>query len=298
MLNKVLKGTLAGKGELFYKYGNMYKVNPMLLVLIARTETGADMDSNLAKNNNNFFGIKDPDPSIPKTKGGYGKYSSVEEGIKRGFHFIGISHVYTKKRTFEQIIAKWAPKSDGNNVAEYIAGVKKLYKKYTGTEWNNSKLGSGVSSDSEAERNIVHGKITRGNIQGINGINFVNQKQKIIVEEALKVVGKGHYVYGGNRNNIYGTDCSGFIYILHKKAGIRIGTTTKSQKYNGKGVSLKSILPGDFIVMDSKYSPSGRHVVLYVGNGQIVHNSGGKGAPIKKQKLYTYGKYYVRRCWE
>ncbi|MBS5595661.1 XkdQ/YqbQ family protein [Peptostreptococcus sp.] len=155
MLNKVLKGPLAGKGDLFVKYGNMYKVNPMLLLMIARMETGAGFDSNLARNCNNFFGIRDPDPNIRKTSGGFGIYSSIEEGIKRGFHFIGISHIHKKNRSYDQIISTWAPKSDGNNVAAYIANTKKWYKEWTGTDWNDSKRGSGVASDAEAEANVV-----------------------------------------------------------------------------------------------------------------------------------------------
>lgn len=299
MLNKVLRGPLAGKGDLFVKYGNMYKVNPMLMLMISRMETGAGFNSNLARNCNNFFGIRDPDPNIRKTSGGFGIYSSIEEGIKRGFHFIGISHIHKKNRSYDQIISTWAPKSDGNNVAAYIANTKKWYKEWTGTDWNDSKRGSGVASDAEAEKNVViTGSNGTGTIEGVNGYKFVNQKQKIIVEEALKMVGKGRYTYAGSRSNIYATDCSGFIHILHKKAGIRIGEGTGSQLSAGRGVSLSKAMAGDIIVMDSKYSPSGRHVVLCVGNGKIVHNGGPKGAHISMRSIYTYGKYYVRRCWE
>lgn len=299
MLNKVLRGPLAGKGDLFVKYGNMYKVNPMLLLMIARMECGKGFDSNHAKNHNNFFGIKDPDPNIKKTSGGFGIYPSVEEGIKRGFHFIGISHIYQKKRTYDQIIATWAPVKDGNDVKGYIANTKRWYKEWTGENWSDSKRGTGVASDAEAEKNIIYtGSNSSGSIEGSNGYKFVNQKQKIIVEEALKMVGKGRYTYGGSRSNIYATDCSGFIHILHKKAGISIGTATGTQLSAGRGVTLNNAMAGDIIVMDSQFSPSGKHVVLCVGNGKIVHNGGPAGAHITMRSIYTYGKYYVRRCWE
>ncbi|WAW14744.1 XkdQ/YqbQ family protein [Peptostreptococcus equinus] len=297
MLNKILRGKLAGKGDIFYKYGNMYRVNPMVLALIARIECGAKMDSNLAMNSNNFFGIRDPRSNIRKTSKGFGIYSTIDEGVRAGFHFIGISHVYNKKRNLSQLITVWAPPFE-NNTSGYIANVKNLYKQYTGTDWSDTKMGTGVASDADADKNISYVASDSGSIVGSNGVKYVNQKQKIIVEEALKMVGKGRYTYGGSRSNIYATDCSGFIHILHKKAGIRIGGDTSSQKNNGRAVSLSQALPGDYIVMGSRYSPSGRHVVLCVGNGMIVHNGGPQGKPITKQKLYTYGSYYVRRCWD
>lgn len=286
MLNKVLKGPLAGKGDLFVKYGNMYKVNPMLLLMIARMETGAGFDSNLARNCNNFFGIRDPDPNIKKTSGGFGIYSSIEEGIKRGFHFIGISHIHKKNRSYDQIIATWAPKSDGNNVAAYIANTKKWYKEWTGTDWNDSKRGSGVASDAEAEANVV--ATSSGSVS--------NDRQRKILQIAESMIGKGRYTWGGK--NIYASDCSGFVMCCHRAAGISIGGSTAAQLHDGKKIpSLAQALPGDIIITQSSASGSGRHVVLYIGNGMQIHNGGPGGAPITKTKLRLGSWYEIRRCW-
>ncbi|SFE87716.1 C40 family peptidase [Peptostreptococcus sp. D1] len=168
------------------------------------------------------------------------------------------------------------------------------YKCTLGLNFNNIMDSKEAGSDKEESSETGEGDESLG--ISFSGGATSNEKQRIILAEAYKMVGKGRYTYGG-RSNIYNTDCSGFIYFIHKKAGITVGSATSSQKSNGKAVSLKNILPGDFIVMGSKYSPSGRHVVLYVGDGMIIHNGGPAGAPITKRKLYTYGKYYVRRCW-
>ena len=289
MINKLLKGPLAGKGDLFIKYGNMYKVNPMMVALVARMECGEKFDSNLAVNHFNFFGIKDPDKNIKKYKS-FGSYSSVEEGIRRGFHFIGISHVNKKGRKFDQIISTWAPVSDGNDTAGYIRQVKSWYKQHTGKDWTDSNLGTGVTSDEEADSRLISSS-TSG-----SGGSGGNDRQRKILQVAESMVGKGRYTWGGK--SIYNSDCSGFVYACHKAAGITIGGSTSAQLHNGKKIpSLAQALPGDLIITQSSASGSGRHVMLYIGNGMVIHNGGPEGSPITKTRVRRGSWTEIRRCW-
>lgn len=285
-LNKVLGGKLAGTGEIFLKYANMYKINPAVAAAIAMHES-ANGTSNLAKTKNNFFGMR-------SNKKGWLSFSSVDEGIRRGISNISKKYVYKGKNSLSKMVKDYA---EGGK--DWIPQTSAFYKKITGKDISTAKWGTGVKTDAEAKSNIIYTYTNSGGgtISGINGYKFVNEKQRIVVEEAYKMIGKGRYTYGG-RNNIYNTDCSGFIYFIFKRAGISMASSTAGQKSNGRGVSLNQAMAGDIIVMDSKYSPSGRHVVLCVGNGMIIHNGGPGGKPITKRSLYTYGKYYVRRCWE
>lgn len=278
--------------------------------------------SNVGQKNNNWSGITWPykgDSSVKKYKGtkrpareggNYVKWDSVEDYLVDHFYLFREGGYYKvrNKTSINGFINGLVTSSRGGEArANYAEGggyrsllnstysslmssiggkLKELDKLvYANGTWENNV----VASD-----NIPTGE---GYIISGNGRIYENNKQRIIVEEAYKMIGKGSYTYGG-RASIYKTDCSGFIWMLHKKAGISIGTATSSQKYNGKEVSLSNAKAGDFIVMDSKFSPSGRHVVLCVGNGKIIHNGGPEGRPISIQNIYTYGAYTVRRCWE
>lgn len=283
-LNKILRGKLAGKGDIIIKYCNMYKVNPAVIAAIMCNES-AYGNSNLANTKNNFFGMRN--------KKGWLSFSSVEEGIRRGISNISKNYINKGLNTFEKMVRKYA---EGGSA--WIPTNEGIIKKITGKPSSSINFGTGVKTDAEANANVIYvGSSDGGQIVGLNGRRFENERQRIIVEEAYKMVGKGRYKYGG-RSSIYSTDCSGFINLIHRKAGINIGSSTSSQRNDGKEIPLSQAKAGDIIVMDSKYSPSGKHVVLCVGNGQIIHNSGPQGKPISIRSLYTYGSYTVRRCWE
>lgn len=298
MINKVLKGKLAGRGAEYIKWGNAYKVNPLLIALIQRKETGTNFNSRLARECNNFGGITG-DPMYKKKSGRFVIYPSVEVGVERHFRLVSVKYLHDwKKRSIDAIMAIYAPPSDGNDTSGYIAEMKSWYQQFSGRAWSNSLLGTGVANEQEAHNNItVYSSTNSGNGSlSWNGIQFENPRQMRIVQFAYSMIGKGRYTWGGH-GSPYRSDCSGFVHFCYASAGINIGWTTADQRYNGRQIPLNQIKPGDFVVMSSAASGSGRHVVLYVGNGQIIHNGGPSGAPITKRSLYTTGWYTVRRCW-
>ncbi|MDJ0463141.1 NlpC/P60 family protein [Streptomyces sp. H27-C3] len=85
-----------------------------------------------------------------------------------------------------------------------------------------------------------------------------------------------------------GFDCSSLMQYAYSKVGVKIGRTTQQQLTEGKGVSFKDRRPGDLMF------PNSGHVVMYLGNGKIVH------APRTGQKIRVdpedhFGKYIAVR---
>ena len=70
-----------------------------------------------------------------------------------------------------------------------------------------------------------------------------------------------------------GMDCSGFVYNALKDAGYNVGRTT-AQGYRSYGtkVSKAEMQPGDLIFYGNGEAS---HIGVYLGNGQVIHSSGG-----------------------
>lgn len=140
-LNKVLKGKLAGTGEIFLKYANMYKINPAIAAAIAMHESGGT--SRLAKEQNNFFGMRN--------KNGWMKFSSVDEGIRRGISNISRNYVNKGKNSLQKMVKDYA---EGGK--DWIPQTSAFYKQITGKNVTTAKWGSGVKTEAEAKSNIVY----------------------------------------------------------------------------------------------------------------------------------------------
>lgn len=99
------------------------------------------------------------------------------------------------------------------------------------------------------------------------------KSRNAIVEAGQKYIGIP-YVWGGESLSEGGMDCSGFVYNALHDAGYNIARTT-AQGYRGYGtqVSKANMQPGDLVF----YGKNGNaeHVGIYIGNGQMMHSSGG-----------------------
>lgn len=94
---------------------------------------------------------------------------------------------------------------------------------------------------------------------------------------------KVRYVFGGNSAKSGSLDCSSFTqYVFKTYGGTGIGRTTSQQRLAGLGnVSKGDLLPGDLVLFKNTYAsgyPEGvSHVGIYIGGGDFIHNSSGKG---------------------
>lgn len=103
------------------------------------------------------------------------------------------------------------------------------------------------------------------------------------------------------RDDGYHFDCSSLVYYAWKEAGVNIspgsqgaGTTETEVKWaeeNGKVISTDNLQPGDLIFLSTKQNGRYKnitHVVMYIGDNQVVHASSPKsGVKISK---YNYWK--------
>lgn len=106
-LNKNLKSSLKGKGNLFAKYSIKYGVDPYLSLAIVLHETGCNSGtcSSLARECNNIGGMK----GSPGCGGGpYKKFSSLEEGIKAFYKNLSKNYYKQGLTTPESIGRKYA----------------------------------------------------------------------------------------------------------------------------------------------------------------------------------------------
>ena len=96
------------------------------------------------------------------------------------------------------------------------------------------------------------------------------------------------YVLGGN-SLTGGTDCSGFVSLVHAHFGISTPRSSGGLAGGGRAVSDSEKQPGDVVCYPG-------HVGIYIGNNQIVHAST-PSTGIKVSNMYYRSVLCIRRYW-
>lgn len=88
----------------------------------------------------------------------------------------------------------------------------------------------------------------------------------------------GHrYRYGGTSPS-RGFDCSGFVYFLLSRYGIRAPRTAADLFRMGTPVPKGQLRPGDLVFFRNTARRRGiTHVGIYIGGGKFIHASSGAG---------------------
>lgn len=86
------------------------------------------------------------------------------------------------------------------------------------------------------------------------------------------------YTWGGRTS--FGYDCSGFVQMLYRQAGIFLPRDSKDQaSWQGcKEVSLTDIQPGDLLFW-GRQDAAIYHVGMYIGSDQFIHTNVSDGLP-------------------
>lgn len=101
------------------------------------------------------------------------------------------------------------------------------------------------------------------------------------------------YRLGGTSRS--GVDCSGFMQITFRDLfGIRLPRTTSEQVKQGTRVSKSELRTGDLVFFKTGRGPNGKHVGVYVKNGQFLHAST-KGGVIYSD---INSPYWSRTFWQ
>ena len=171
-------------------------------------------------------------------------------------------------------------------IKEQNAQIKQLQKeeeaKRKAAAAQNSTSSSGSSTASSGSTSGYSSKSsgTTATVSGGGGGSS-------IASTGLRYVGNP-YVYGGN-SLTNGTDCSGFVHLIHAACGISTPRDSNSLAGGGRSVSESEMLPGDVVCYYG-------HVGIYIGNGQIVHAST-PSSGIKVSNMYYRSIRCVRRYW-
>lgn len=139
-----------------------------------------------------------------------------------------------------------------------------------------SKVSSSSSGTSKGSSSGTTASVSGGTGQGGS-----------IASYGLQFVGNP-YVRGGN-SLTNGTDCSGFVNLVHKHFGISTPRQSGSLLGSGQAVSDANKLPGDVVCYSG-------HVGIYIGNNQIVHASS-PSTGIKVSNMYYRNILGIRRYW-
>jgi hypothetical protein len=128
-INQVLasyNSPTAGMGQSLYDLGVKYGIDPVYPLAFFMHEslfgTTGEARATLSLGNSRCI----PDRAcIDQDRGGYAKMNSWQDGFEQWYKLIRNLYVAQWGRvTVDQIIPKYAPNSDGNNEAEYIATLK------------------------------------------------------------------------------------------------------------------------------------------------------------------------------
>jgi len=93
-----------------------------------------------------------------------------------------------------------------------------------------------------------------------------------VIQNAKKLIGVTQYKYGVNRAPTL-LDCSSFIKYVFGKEGIQLKWGTRYLKDAGSYVPRSQLKPGDVILLRVGSSSQIGHAGIYLGNGQMIHNS-------------------------
>lgn len=140
LINKVLaayNSPAAGQGQAMYDLGVKYGIDPVYALAFFMHEslfgTTGEARATLSLGNLRCIPTR---PCIDQNRGGYAQMYSWQDGFEQWYKLIRNLYVAQWGRvTVEQIIPKYAPNSDGNNEAAYIATLK-----YEVSTWRAGKL--------------------------------------------------------------------------------------------------------------------------------------------------------------
>ena len=69
-----------------------------------------------------------------------------------------------------------------------------------------------------------------------------------------------------------GFDCSGLIWWVYNKNGVKVPRITVDQARIGQSVPREQVRPGDIVVFRTSASPRGLHTGIYAGGNSFIHS--------------------------
>ncbi|WP_036728586.1 C40 family peptidase [Peptoniphilus mikwangii] len=150
-----------------------------------------------------------------------------------------------------------------------------------------------LSNEEKEIQKVATAKITTSNVEKAKVVvpNVENGKVKIILDSAFDKLGTT-YVYGSAGDEGY--DCSGLIYAVYKKQmGINLPRSSSEQSEYGIQIERENLQAGDLVFFNTT-GGGVSHVGIYIGNGEFIHASSGKGkVVVSNLNEKYYDSHYV-----
>ena len=262
--------------QAIYNAQNSSGISALVTLGIGALESGWGT-SNIANKTNNIWGYG---ATNDNPEGNAHKYSSMEDAALRYSNSLkkdyydgyGAKTIYAIGTGNNPSGKGYAYNNDGTISTTWYNSVNSIL----GTLYNTAKSAQSQPTSGETKTTSTNGTSKGFKVNG--SVSNTSGKTKPtsgtpIVDIAKKYLGTP-YVWGGKSMDAGGMDCSGFVYNVLKDAGYNVGITN-SQGYRayGTAVSKSDMQVGDMIFYGKNNKAS--HMGIYIGNGQIIHSSGG-----------------------
>ncbi|MDO5294171.1 MAG: Ig-like domain-containing protein [bacterium] len=269
-----------------------------------------------------YFVKKNGTVTLKVTGGSTSKYSIV---IQNKSILSQVSAGSTKVKGLKNGKTKVSVTMDGKTISCYvyvsqpklnytdlfILKGKSIQLKVTGhskatsvTYSSNNKSVATVSKTGKITTKKYGSCIITATVDGMKLQCYVASSNKKVINTIKEAYSKIGYKYSqAKRMQKKYFDCSSFVWRCYSKNGVKFGAssyapTAAGEAYNMvktkkaiyyKGVSANKLLPGDVLFVKNK-TKNGRyknigHVVIYIGNGRIIHSTP------PKVKIDNYTKY-------
>lgn len=269
------------------KAGNVIRVpklNMMRLTHTAKTATVIDMTELNSEKDGGFIRFLIPGEEL-KVLSCEGPYAKVEaqEGVS-GYVSIVLINLKMERNTSFGVATLDKRLYSGDNTYNLVKGYPvKIVGFEDGKFTIIDEAGNEFKAEySDIEVTHVYKAVEKVKAEVVDaekgGLNAPN---KGMVAKLLARAGSSlgtPYVWGGTSPNGY--DCSGFVYSMFKnQLGISLTRTTYTQVKEGRSVPRDQMMAGDLVFFNTSGN-SVSHVGIYIGDGQFIHASSGKGQVI------------------
>ncbi len=104
---------------------------------------------------------------------------------------------------------------------------------------------------------------------------MTSQADDVLLQNAREYLGVRYRLCGTSRSGI---DCSGFTAAVYAKHGVNLPHSSREQASYGKHIEKKDLQKGDLVFFGKGQKVKRiNHVGIYIGDGQFIHASSGRG---------------------
>ncbi len=114
--------------------------------------------------------------------------------------------------------------------------------------------------------------------------------RRAIVKEAKAWLGTPYRGGGGDKS---GTDCSGLVYRVFGRSGIKLPRIAADMFAKGKAVAMRDICPGDLVFFRNTAGRGITHVGIAIGGASFIHSSTSRGVIVSRLDESYYKRHYA-----